>query len=332
MTSFIQPIISTARRSQSQQTFGKVAVLMGGRSSEREISLQSGQNVLDALIRQGIDAHPVDPDDHFFDIMRDGKFDRAFIVLHGKEGEDGVIQGFLEMLKIPYTGSKVAASALSMDKARAKLVMNSLGIATPTFGLARTIEQAQTLAKDIGFPVSVKPVAEGSSIGVTRVASLEGLPNAFAKAKLYGDVIIEKWIDGKDFFVSILDEQVLPSVEVRVPGQFYDFEAKYESNQTQYLCPPPHSQEKEAEIRDLAYRAYSALGCEGWGRADLVQDVKGQFWVLEVNTIPGMTSHSLVPMSAKAAGIDFDELVLHILTMTLPVVSKDEKLSKLSQT
>jgi D-alanine-D-alanine ligase len=204
-------------------------------------------------------------------------------------------------------------------------VMNSLGISTPPFGLAKTLEQAQILTKNIGFPVSVKPVAEGSSIGVTRVASLEALPHSFAKAQFYGDVIIEKWIDGKDFFVSILDTEVLPSVEVHVPGQFYDFEAKYESNQTQYLCPSPHSQEKEMELRDLAYRAYCALGCEGCGRVDLVQDVNAEFWVLEVNTIPGMTSHSLVPMSAKAVGIEFDELVLRILAMTLPAVSKDEK-------
>lgn len=326
-----KPIVSTAAQGvHSKKLFGKVAVLLGGRSAERAISLQTGQNIVESLKRQGVNVHAVDPSDDFLQVMKAGQFDRVFIALHGTGGEDGVIQGFLETLGIPYTGSGVAASALAMDKARAKLVMNGLEIPTPPFGLAKTLEQAQALAKKIDFPVSVKPVAEGSSIGVTRVASLEALPEAFAKAAQYGDVIVEKWIDGKDFFVSILGDQVLPSVEVHTSSAFYDYEAKYESNVTQYLCPAPLAWEEEKEVRAIAYRAYCALGCEGWGRVDLVRDVAGKFWVLEVNTVPGMTSHSLVPLSAKAAGIDFDALVMEILTMILQKECAAEKVSKIS--
>ncbi len=297
--------------------FGKVAVIYGGRSSERAISLQSGENILNSLKQQGVDAHGVDVDEHLAKRLVDGKFDRVFIALHGKEGEDGVIQGLLQMLGLPYTGSGVAASALAMDKARAKLVMDGLQIATPVFGVAKNVDSANEIAQKIGFPVSVKPVAEGSSIGVTRVANAQGIASAYLKAAQYGDVIIEKWIDGKDFFVSILGDTVLPSVQVQTAGGFYDYQAKYESHETQYLCPAPISEEKEQSLRGLAYRAFCALGCSGWGRVDLMQDSNGKFWVLEVNTIPGMTSHSLVPMSANAAGISFDELVLTILEQTI---------------
>lgn len=307
------------------KAFGKVAVLFGGRSSEREVSLQSGQNVLEALLRKGIDAHGLDLDDQLALKLIEGKYQRAFIVLHGKEGEDGVVQGLLQMLGIPFTGSGVAASALAMDKARAKLVMHGLRIPTPIFGLARTIEQATEIAQRIQFPVCVKPVAEGSSIGITRVNQLKELAPAFIRAVQYGDVLVEKWIEGKHFTVSIIGDQVLPSIEIRTPGEFYDYEAKYESNATQYLCPSPLSTQKEKLLGDLAHRTFCALGCEGWGRVDLIQDQQGKFWVLEVNTIPGMTSHSLVPMAAKAAGMNFDEAVVAILETTIEVAqpSKD---------
>lgn len=311
-----KPIIRTIQTDNAKTIFGKVAVLFGGRSSERAISLQSGQNILDSLLSQGVDAHPIDPDDTLVQKLHDGKFNRAFIALHGKEGEDGVIQGLLEMLKIPYTGSKVAASALAMDKARAKLVMHALGIPTPPFGVAKSYAQAESLAQKIDYPLSVKPVAEGSSIGVTRVANKDQLSAAYAKAAQHGDVIVEKWMDGKDFFVTVLGDTVLPSVEVHTMSDFYDYQAKYESDATQYLCPSPIEWEQEKTVRTIAHQAFCALGCEGWGRVDLVCDKDGKFWVLEVNTIPGMTSHSLVPMSAKAAGISFDELVLRILSMT----------------
>lgn len=306
----------------SPKDFGRVAVLYGGRSTERAVSLQSGENVLKALKKQGVDAHGIDVDDKLIEKLTKGNYARAFIVLHGKEGEDGVVQGLLHMLDIPYTGSKVAASALAMDKARAKLVMHSLQIPTPVFGVAKNEKQAHALAHKIGFPVSFKPVAEGSSIGVTRVENDHQIHEAYEKAAVFGDVVVEKWIDGVDFFVSVLGDKVLPSVEVHPAGGFYDYQAKYESEKTQYFCPSLLTSAKETELRALAFRAFCALGCEGWGRVDLIQDKTGAFWVLEVNTIPGMTSHSLVPMSAQACGINFEQLVYTILETSL-----DEKTS-----
>jgi len=326
-----KPITRPEKRKLQAKEFGKVAVLFGGRSSERSISLQSGENILNSLLQQGIDAHGIDPDENLAQKLIEGKFQRAFVALHGKEGEDGVVQGLLQLLGIPFTGSGVAASALAMDKARAKLVMNGLRIPTPVFGVAKDIETANEISQKIGFPVSVKPVAEGSSIGVTRVANLAGIAPAFHKAARYGDVIIEKWIDGKDFFVSIIGDTVLPSVEVHASSGFYDYQAKYESHETKYLCPAPISLAKERALRALAYRAFCALGCEGWGRVDLMQDESGKFWVLEVNTIPGMTSHSLVPMSAKAAGMSFDDIVMMILEQTLQAEPATELVGEVAQ-
>lgn len=331
LTSFAAKPAIRSSMNAYQQAFGKVAVLMGGRSAERAVSLQSGQNILDALLRQGIDAHPIDPDQHLAHRLIEGKFDRVFIALHGKEGEDGVVQGLLEMLGLPYTGSGVAASALAMDKPRAKLVMNALGVPTPLFGVAKTLTEATELAQKIALPLSVKPVSEGSSIGVTKVTALSQLPEAYAKAAAYGDVLIEQWIEGKDFFVSIVRDAVLPSVEVRPMGELYDYHAKYESEVTQYLCPAPICESQEKTVRELAYKAFCALGCEGWGRVDLIQDKQQNFWVLEVNTIPGMTSHSLVPMSAKAVGMGFDELVLAILETTLEEGALSQSVDRLAQ-
>jgi len=313
-----KPLIRHTEQKFNVKDFGKVAVILGGHFSEREISLQSGQAILDSLLKQGIEAVAIDSDRNLPTTLFSGKFDRAFIALHGKEGEDGSVQGLLEILQLPYTGSKVAASALAMDKIRSKMVMKSLKIATPPFGVAQTYEQAHQLCIKLGCPLSVKPSNEGSSIGVSKVTDMAQLPKAFELAKQYGPVIVEKWIEGKDFFVSIVNGRVLPSVEVQPKVEFYDYNAKYKSNATQYHCPAPHSDAKEGSLRILANKAFTALGCEGWGRVDLVQDLQGKFWVLEVNTIPGMTSHSLVPMSAKAAGINFDELVIEILSTTLP--------------
>lgn len=304
--------------------FGKVAVLFGGNSSERSVSLQSGQCVLEALLRQGVNACGVDSSDNVVQKLIDSECERVFVALHGSGGEDGVIQGLLQMLKIPFTGSNVAASALAMDKARAKLVMDGLRIPTPAFGVAKTSAQAELIAQKIGFPVCVKPISEGSSIGVTRVNEAAHMSQAFSKAICYGDVIIEKWIEGKNLTVAIVGEQVLPSIEIRTSNEFYDFTAKYESDETQYICPAPLSMAKERNIRALAKRAFHALGCEGWGRVDFMQDSEGKCWVLEVNTIPGMTSHSLVPMAAKAAGMDFDQLVIRILQTTLVAVEPEE--------
>jgi len=299
--------------------FGKVAVLFGGTSAEREVSLESGTAVFQALLRQGVDAHPVDTQEingqpHFIDVLRDGGFDAAFIVLHGKNGEDGTIQGLLELLNIPFTGSSVAASALAMDKVRSKLVFQALNLPTPPFAVASNFEQAQQLAKTIGYPISVKPTQEGSSIGVSRVTELSGLLEAFSLASQYGEVMIEKWIEGSDFFVTIIDSVAYPSVQVKIDDGFYDYQAKYKSNDTKYSCPADIPEIKEQELRKIAKDAFESLGCTGWGRVDLVQDKEGKFWVLEVNTVPGMTSHSLVPMSAKAQGIEFDELVINLLS------------------
>ena len=299
------------------EVFGKVAVLLGGRSSERQISLESGNACLDALQRMGVNAHPIDPSDDLAIKLKLGDYDRAFIMLHGKEGEDGVVQGILQMMGIPFTGSGVAASALAMNKSRAKLVMHGLEIPTPIFGVAYTLSQAKALAEQIGLPLSVKPVNEGSSIGVTRVDDFEKLENAYTRAAVYGEVMIEKWIDGEDYFVSILGEEVLPPVKVKPANQFYDFNSKYESDKTVYSCPAPLSVDKEKQLKEISYNAFRALGCEGWGRVDVVQDKAGQFWVLEVNTVPGMTSHSLVPMSAKSRGMSFDELVMAILATSI---------------
>jgi D-alanine-D-alanine ligase len=292
--------------------FGKVAVVYGGTSAEREVSLESGQGVLKALCSRGVDAHPLDPKNGLMPLVQ-GIFDCVFLILHGKPGEDGGIQGFLDTLGIPYTGSGVMASALAMDKPRSKLIFKEFGLPTPNFGVALTLDEAQAIAQTLNYPLAVKPAAEGSSIGVTRVASSHGLCEAFDKAAIYGAVVIEEWLDGKDFFVTILAEQALPTVQVEVSKGFYDYQAKYQSEETRYFCPAPISPECEKIARELSYSAFKALGGDSWGRVDLVQDKQGKFWLLEVNTQPGMTSHSLVPMSARAAGLSYEDIVMVIM-------------------
>lgn len=300
------------------KAFGRVAVLFGGGSGEREISLQSGRAILAALLRRGIDAFALEPDENCTFTLVQKKVDRVFIALHGRGGEDGVVQGLLTQLGIPFTGSGVAASALAMDKPRSKLVMHAMGVPTLPFGFAKTLEQGKDIAERIGLPLVVKPSGEGSSLGVTPVFEQEAFAAAFEKAAFYGEVMIEPWVEGRHFFVSILGETVLPVAEVQAEGLFYDYNAKYLSDTTKYLCPAPLSQGKAEALQALAYRAFLALGCEGWGRVDFVQDKKQAFWALEANTIPGMTPHSLLPLSAHAAGMEFDELVLQILGTTLP--------------
>lgn len=300
--------------------FGKIAVLFGGDSAEREVSLESGNAVLEALLRKGVDAHPIDTlevkgQPSFIDRLKTECFDAAFIVLHGTNGEDGTIQGLLQLLNIPFTGSSVAASALAMDKVRSKFIFQALNLPTPPFVVVNSFEQAQDAAQTIGYPLSVKPTKEGSSIGVSKVTQITELLDAFNLAAQYGEVMVEKWIEGSDFFVTVVDSQVYPSVQVKVKDGFYTYHAKYKSEETQYLCPAPIPAEKEKELRSLAKKSFEALGCAAWGRVDFVQDELGQFWILEVNTVPGMTSHSLVPLSAKVQGIEFDELVLNILSM-----------------
>lgn len=297
--------------------FGKVAVIFGGRSAERAISLKSGRAVLDALLNRHVDAHALDPDENFAEALKLGNFDRAFIVLHGPEGEDGVIQGCLQMMGIPFTGSGVAGSALAMDKIRAKLVMDGLNIPTPPFGLAYDFKHACELAEQLGFPVAVKPVYEGSSIGVTKATQPADMQSAYDEAKKYGDVMVEKWIEGRDLSLSVVGDAAFPPVEARAKTGFFNFVAKYESKETQFLCPAPLTDAQTREISVLGYQAFCALGCEDWGRVDLVLDQDGKFWVLEVNTIPGMTPMSQLPRATAAGGMDFEQTVYQILGLTL---------------
>jgi D-alanine-D-alanine ligase len=305
------------------QALGKVAVLLGGNSAERSISLQTGAAILQALLNYGVQAHAIDTGEvDFIAQLQQGQFDRVFIALHGKDGEDGIIQGLLEALQLPYTGSGVAASALAMDKARAKLILQALALPTPAFRLAHTLSQAHLAMQALGMPLSIKPVAEGSSMGITCLNDSAQLASAYYKAAKYGPVLLEPWIYGKDIFVGVLGDKVLPPVQVNLASGFYDYQAKYTANNNQYLCPAPLDRSQMQQLTDLAYQAYAALGCQGWGRVDIIQDGQGQFWILEVNTIPGMTPQSLLPKAAAAVGFSFEELVVTILMTTLPCIQQ----------
>lgn len=296
--------------------FGKVAVLLGGTAAERPISLISGKAVLEALQAAGVDAHAFDPAERL--VTELAGFDRAFIVLHGRGGEDGTMQGLLEWMKIPYTGSGVLASALGMDKARTKQVWIGCGLPTPKYArLAAGMDFGKVVA-DLGLPIMVKPSHEGSSIGMAKVEKADDLAQAFANAAGYdAEVIAESWITGSEYTVSVLGERALPVIRMKTDRNFYDFEAKYQRNDTQYLIPCGLPAGKEQELQALAVAAFRAVGATGWGRVDAMMDEQGRFWLLEVNTVPGMTDHSLVPMAAKAAGLDFQALVLSILAQTL---------------
>jgi D-alanine-D-alanine ligase len=301
--------------------FGKVAVLFGGKSAEREVSLKSGVAVLAALQRQGVDAHAFDPAERPLHELEG--FDRAFNALHGRYGEDGTIQGVLELMEIPYTGSGVMASSVGMDKWRTKLLWRVLNIKTPDFEVVNAQSDFAAIEQKLGLPLFVKPANEGSSIGITKVKQKGGLETAYLLAfKADPLVIAEKFIDGGEYTVGILEDVndgsvALPIVRIVPKNEFYDYEAKYLRNDTQYLCPCGLSAEKEAQIQQEALQAFHAVGCRGWGRVDFLMDEKGNHYFLEVNTSPGMTDHSLVPMAAKAAGISFDELVMKILEFTL---------------
>lgn len=293
-------------------SFGKVAVLMGGRSAERGVSLDSGAAVLAALLRSGVDAHVFDPAEHLLHEL--AAFDRVFIALHGRYGEDGTIQGALELMGIPYTGSGVMASSVGMDKWRTKLLWRASGIATPDFRLVHADSDFAALEETLGLPLFVKPANEGSSIGISKVKQPGSLQQAYLEAALADPLVLaEQFVGGGEYTIGILGEQVLPMVRIVVANEFYDYEAKYLRNDTQYLCPCGLSAEREAQIQREALRAFRVLGGAGWGRVDVLLDEAGKHYFLEVNTSPGMTSHSLVPMAAKAAGIGFDELVLRIL-------------------
>jgi D-alanine-D-alanine ligase len=319
------PAASTAsvRRAPTQaRDFGRVAVLMGGSSSEREISLDSGRNVLAALRARGVAADAVDGIPALIEALIARRFDRVFNILHGGEGENGVLQGLLEALGVPYTGSNVLGSALTLDKIRTKQLWVAIGLPTPRFARLAAGDDVVALAHSIGFPVIVKPSSEGSSVGVSRVFNEAGLPAAVELAARYpGELLVEELIKGGEFTVGILGEEALPTIKIVPAGEYYDYHAKYVANDTQYLCPGLEAG-AETAMRALALAAFRAAGCSGWGRVDLMRDAHGRDFLLEVNTAPGMTSHSLVPKAAHARGIDFEELVWRILEMSRTLSSR----------
>ena len=321
--------------------FGRVAVLYGGWSAEREVSLKSGRAVLEALQASGVDAHGIDAGHDVVEQLKAGGYDRAFIVMHGRGGEDGVIQGALELIEMPYTGSGVMASALGMDKLRTKQLWIGAGLPTPAFRVLESTADAEETGRSaesipglrpagaashpnavpegvvLALPLMVKPALEGSSIGMSKVRAAADLPAAFAKASGFGPVLAEQFIEGGEYTVAILGGQALPPIRLETTHDFYDFDAKYIADDTRYHCPCGLPPEAEEELKGLALSAFRAVGASGWGRVDVMRDGDGRFWLLEINTVPGMTDHSLVPMAARAAGMDFGELVWRILETTL---------------
>jgi len=294
--------------------FGRVAVVMGGDSAEREVSLNSGRNVLDALKARGVDAQAIDGIPALLDALRAGHFARVFNILHGGGGENGELQGALQSLRVPFTGSGVLGSALSMDKTRTKQVWLSLGLPTPRYKALPRGADVHAAAREVGFPLIVKPACEGSSVGVTRVFAEADLDAAVELAARYhGDLLMETLIEGGgEYTVGILGQEALPTIHIVPKGAYYDYNAKYIAEDTQYICPGLDGA-AEAEMRALALAAFDAAGCSGWGRVDVMRDAQGRNWLLEVNTAPGMTSHSLVPKAARAVGIEFEELCWRIL-------------------
>ena len=292
--------------------FGKVAVLFGGKSAEREVSLNSGSRVLAALQRQGVDAYAFDPAERKLDEL--AGFDRAFIMLHGRYGEDGTIQGTLELMGIPYTGSGVMASAIGMDKWRTKLLWRSVGLPIPEFVMLDDGTDFAAVERQLGLPLFVKPACEGSSIGVTKVRQAGELRGAYLEAVKHDSLVIaEQGVFGGEYTVGILGDEALPIIKIVPATDFYDYEAKYLRDDTQYLCPCGLPAAREAEIRAQALEAFRVLGCRGWGRVDFLMDEQGKAYFLEVNTSPGMTDHSLVPMAARVGGISYEQLVLRVL-------------------
>jgi len=298
--------------------FGKVAVLMGGWSAERAVSLNSGQAVLAALCERGVNAHGIDVDRAILHTLAGGDFDRAFIILHGRGGEDGVIQGALELLGLPYTGSGVLASALGMDKLRTKQVWQGAGLPTPPYRMVDSIAGLAMAAADLGLPLAVKPACEGSSIGISRVTDPAQFQNAWERAAACrSPILAEPWIAGQEYTGAVLQGIALPLIGLDTPREFYDYEAKYHAADTCYRCPCGLPEAQEATLRELVSQAFAAVGGSGWGRVDLMMDGQGQPWLLEVNTVPGMTNHSLTPMAARVAGLSFAELVWRILETSL---------------
>jgi D-alanine-D-alanine ligase len=300
------------------EDFGRVAVLMGGVAAEREVSLNSGMAVFNALQRNKVDAIAIDIGDNPLAALANQSIDRVFNIVHGRGGEDGVLQAILQTLKLPYTGSGVTASALSMDKLRTKLCWQGQGLSTPNWFILRTLEDIDTCITKLGLPVIVKPAKEGSSIGMSKANNKEQLQAAFILAAQYAcDVYAENWVIGDEYTVGILNGVALPVIRLQTSNEFYDYDAKYKATTTQYHCPCGLKPEQEQALQTLALQASDCIGVDGWGRVDVFINQQGQAQLIEINTVPGMTDHSLVPMAAAKLGIDFDELVWRILETSL---------------
>ena len=299
------------------EDFGRVGVFMGGWSAEREVSLNSGRAVLQGLLDAGVDAVGVDVERNTVQALRDAPYDRVFMILHGAEGENGTIQACLEMAGIPYTGSGVLASALAMDKLRSKCVWRALGLPTPEWRIVKSVGDCRRAAQALGLPIMIKPINEGSSVGISRVQTADEIERSFALAQGYGAVIAEQFIEGMELTVAIVDGAPLPVIHIETPHDFYDYEAKYLADSTHYHCPAAIPAALAQECQSLALQAYAALGCRDWGRVDFICDAQQQLWLIEANTSPGMTDHSLVPMAASQAGVGFSELLCRVLACTL---------------
>lgn len=303
---------------EKPEQFGRVAVVMGGNAAEREVSLRSGAAVYQALKQQGVDVIAVDVQGSLIDALMNLEVDRVFNIIHGRGGEDGVLQAILDVLGLPYTGSGVLASALAMDKLRTKLCWQGYGLVTPKWCLLKDDSDLNACIEKLGFPVIVKPAQEGSSIGMSKANSREELVLALRIAAEYDcDVYAESWVTGKEYTVGVLNGVALPVIRLETPNAFYDYEAKYQATTTQYHCPCGLDEQQEKMLQQLAITACEVIGVKGWGRVDVFIDAKGQYQLIEVNTVPGMTDHSLVPMAAKQAGIDFENLVWRILATSL---------------
>ena len=308
--------MAEARKEMSVRRFGKVAVLLGGKSAEREISLMSGRNVLEGLCKAGVDAHPFDPAERELSELKQEGFERVFIALHGRYGEDGTVQGALELLGVPYTGSGVMASALSLDKLRTKLIWLASGLPTPRHEVITADSDWTAVAGKLGLPLIIKPAHEGSTLGLTKVLQANELPEAYRHAAKYDQLVLaEEFVEGEELTAGFVGEQALPLIRIEAPQGNYDYQNKYFSDETRYICPCGLSPTEERCIKELVMRSAWVLGCSGWGRADLIRRADGSVSLLEMNTSPGMTGHSLVPMAAKVAGISFEQLVVRILEM-----------------
>ncbi len=299
------------------QRCGRVAVLMGGDSAEREVSLTSGKFVLQALQDAGVDVFGVDIHGDMVERVQSLKADRVFNIVHGRGGEDGPLQALLELAGLPYVGSSIKASAITMDKLMTKRLLQGCGLKTPRFMEIDRVEDCQSVLDELGLPLIVKPVNEGSSIGMSKVSRADELAPAFELAHGFGKVFVEQWIDGREYTVAWLGGRVLPAIELRTPHTFYDYDAKYRANDTQYICPCDLNEADSAELQALVSRTVEACDLRHWGRVDLMRSNSGEFLVIEVNTVPGMTDHSLVPMAAKQAGLNFQQLVLKLVELSM---------------